>query len=115
MDKKEITHVKIVKDHLMKRIVSRPFKYYMRGGGLTFAVVALSNLFTTFFDPDRRQFMAQHPQMYWMGLMGKSGYFGLLWPSFYMTAYQDPYSAFIYGGGVEKAAKELEKIANEME
>jgi len=113
MDNKEITHVKIVKDHLLKRIISRPFKYYMRGGGLTFAVVALTNFFTTWFDPDRRQFMAEHPQMYCMGLLSKSGYFGVLWPSFYMTAYQDPYSAFIYGGGVEKALNEWEKNTNE--
>ena len=115
MNNKDITNVKIIKDHLFKRVITRPFKYYGRAGGFTFGLVALTNLLTSIFDPDRRQFLFQYPQIYCMGLVSKSAYFGLLWPSFYITAVKYPKSAFIYGSGLEKAAEELEKASIELE
>jgi len=99
-DERGITNVRIIKDPLYKRVISHPFRYYWRAGGLTFCVVAASNMLTTLFDSDRRSFLFEHPQMYFMGLLGKSSYFGLIWPSFYFTAIKSPYSAFVYGGGL---------------
>ena len=115
MDKKEIAQVRIYRDCLYKRVFTRPLKYYGRMGGFTFGLVFLTNILTTFFDNDRRQFMTEHPQMYFGGLLFKGGYFGILWPSFYFTAVTNPRSAFVYGAGLEKAANEFEKLVDEIE
>ena len=104
-----VLKVEIVKKPFLKRVLSHPFRYYGRAGGFTFCLVAATNLFSTMFDDNRRQFFFEHPQLYTFGLVTKSAQFGILWPSFYVTALQDPYGAFVLGASIERSANELEK------
>jgi hypothetical protein len=106
-----ITNVRIMKDSLFKKIMCNPFKYYYRAGGWTFCLVAASNLFTTLSgigrtvsDDDNMissSFLTEHPQLCYMGILSKSVYFGLLWPTFYLAAMTNPKSAFVFGGSAE--------------
>lgn len=111
-----IHQVKIIKDPFYRRLVGNPFKYYRRAGGMTFCLVAISNLFTTMVgmadsNNDRKKFLSEHPQMYFMSLLLKSTYFGLLWPAFYIEAIHKPKNAFVLGAGVDS---ELCKIENQL-
>jgi hypothetical protein len=98
----QIVSVKVVDDGrpgLFQRIITQPFKYYFRAGGFTFGLVIVSNLITSFLDPNLHSIITNHPQIYFTGLMLKSLFFGFVWPAFYITAAIKPKSAFIYGGG----------------
>jgi len=98
-----ITQVQIVKDPLWRRIIRNPFKFYCRAGGITFCAVAATNFATSLFDTERMDFLLMHPQLFFTGLLFKSTQFGLIWPSFYMTAVTNPRAAFILGGGIQDA------------
>jgi len=111
MDK--IIKVKIVQEPLFKRLISNPFKYYARMCGITFCLVGTSNFLTTLCDfgnnnndNSRRTFLFDHPQLYFIMLLSKSGYFSLLWPSFYITAIREPKNAFVLGAGLKKIIEE---------
>ena len=107
------TLVRIDKGPFYKKFLTNPFKYYRRAGTMTFCLVAASNFFTTLMrisdsDGSRRQFLTEHPQLYFMALLGKSTYFGILWPSFYAEACSKPRNAFVLGAAVEEGLKNLE-------
>ncbi len=100
-------NIKIIKDPLFQRIIKHPFKYYSRAAGFTFCLTSLTNLTTTLLcinDPKRQRkaYLINYPQAYFMSLLFKSAYFGILWPSFYFTAVQNPSDVFILGAGIEK-------------
>ena len=102
-----VTNVRIVKDPFFRRLIRHPFKYYGRTAGFTFCLVSVSNFTTTLMgigdnDGKKRKLLTDFPQVYFMGLLAKSSYFGLLWPSFYFTAIKNPDEAFVLGAGIEK-------------
>lgn len=80
---------------LWKRIIGRPFHYYFRMGSITFGLTFFGNLLTTFFDENRSEFMRNHSQFYIAAIFIKSCYFGIVWPSFYLTALNSPQSVFV--------------------
>lgn len=85
-----------------KKVMMRPFRSYARMGSLTFGLTFIGNFVTTLFDTQRRNFMTEHSQFYTTALLSKSCYFGVLWPSFYLTSLTNPKSVFIIGHGLEK-------------
>ena len=95
-----IANVRIVKDPFARRLIRHPFKFYGRAAGFTFCLVSVTNLCTSLFDGTRRQFLLEHPQLYFTGLVAKSSYFGVVWPAFYFTAATNPRDAFVLGGGI---------------
>jgi len=107
--------VKIVKEHLFKRIISHPFRYYWRAGGFTFCFVTLTNTYTSLINQKMRADMFEYPQLFSIALLGKSTYFGLLWPSCYMTLMNPKrYREILYlGEGVDKYCSEIDKMNNE--
>ncbi len=94
--------IKMQKNPLLQRIIARPFKYYFRMGGITFGFTLFGNLITTIFDKDRRTAIKKSPDLYTTGVLTKSLYFGLLWPSFYFKLFTRPREVMYFGAGMEK-------------
>jgi len=104
-----ISYTKIVKDPLLKRIIKSPFKYYFKAASVTFGLVATTNLFTTLIPfktsnvkfnnlhDDRRKLLKSYPQIYFITLLTKSAYFGLIWPACYFTLFTNPKDVMLLG------------------
>ena len=90
------------KPPLQQRVMARPFKYYWRMGGITFGLTFLSNFATTFTNKDNFKCLREHPDVYVMGLMSKSFYFGCFWPAFYVKSVTKPREVFVFGEGMRK-------------
>lgn len=90
-----------VKAPLYKRILSHPFKYYLRGSNITFGIVMTGNIIASLANYGQtdewkpKKIMVENPQLYTIGLLTKCMYFGILWPSFYLTMLQDPKRVFV--------------------
>jgi len=99
--------VSFAKEPLYKRLIKRPFRSYTRVSGIAFGVVFVTNAVTSMFDGDRCDFAMAHPDIFSTALLTKSAFFGVLWPSFLITAWVSPPNAFILGTGVTDLAKRI--------
>jgi hypothetical protein len=90
-----------------QKIMQNPFRYYRRAFGFTFCLSAVTNTLTAVFDKQRRDFLVDHPQVFFTGVLFKSVQFGLIFPAFYATALTHPKQAFYLGGGIEDGLKQI--------
>ena len=84
---------------LGRRILAHPFRYYTRAMGTTFCLTGTINGLSMTLTPDRREFMAQHPEMIATALLTKSAYYGALWPAFYLLLATHPTNACVLFSG----------------
>lgn len=86
----------------------RPFAIYRRAASLTFGAVFLSNLASAAVTEDTSKFAVDHPDLFATAILGKSLFFGALWPSFIVTAIVKPRNAFILGTGIKEFLQDPE-------
>lgn len=101
------------KYQFLKKILFNPFYYYWRMGGFTFSMVSFTNLSTTLLGIGNsseycRSLLKNNPDVYFAGLLAKSIYYGVIWPSFYITIFQKPNHAFILASYIKKNIKKIE-------
>tara|TARA_R100001163_G_C5045318_1_gene182682 strand:- start:984 stop:1469 length:486 start_codon:yes stop_codon:yes gene_type:complete len=96
-----------------RKISERPFKNYFRMSGITFGICFAMNSLTSLVDNDRRYIISNNPDIFALSVFGKSCYFGLLWPSFYIKSFFYPREVFYLYGGVENTIKFGENIDSE--
>jgi hypothetical protein len=96
----EVIKVVIQRPSLKDQIIAHPFRFYSKVGGVTFGLVATTNLATTMINPSRRDLMIQYPDVFAWSLLTKSCYFGVIWPSYYIKLLTKPRSVLLLGGSV---------------
>lgn len=82
---------------------------YAKVASFTFGLVGIANLSTTLYKEEQRQRFFKHPELYSVGILTKSIYFGALWPAFYINAFFTPKDAFLFRYNIEETMDELRK------
>ena len=90
---------------MLQKIIRNPFKSYFKIGSFTFGLTFVSNFLTTVIYNDQLEFLKQNPQIFTTGVLTKSCYFGILWPSFYINTIKNPNDTMVLGNGIMKSMK----------
>lgn len=104
-------NIKIIESEWYKR----PFRTYTRIGGGVFGVVLLGNLASTLYLDHKRTKAQTHPDLFALGLLGKSIWYGVVWPSFVITSLTSPRNVFIFGESFEKLRVDYNNFINSEE
>lgn len=96
-EKKPIKIELVESGSFFRKVCRNPVRFYVRCGFVTFGICFASN-FASGFMPENSQYMIEHPQLFTMGVLMKSIFFGTIWPAFYLTGFFNPKETLMFMG-----------------